>query len=358
MSNRSANFIRDNVQRMRGYVPGEQPSDPKVVKLNTNENPYPPSPRMSEALLAAGTDRLRRYPDPVASELRGALATLHGCTCEQVFAGNGSDEVLALCLRAFVDNDGSIGYFYPSYSLYPVLADIQDVEKRPVELADGFKWAMPQDYAASLFFLTNPNAPTSMLFERAEVEAFCDSFDGVVVIDEAYVDFSERDCLDLALSRDNVLVARTFSKSYSLAGIRLGYLVGSERLVAALYKIKDSYNINCITQSLALAAVNDQGHMRANCKRIIATRTRIARELCRLGFEVCPSQTNFLWVCSNSLPAVRIFAELKQRSIYVRHFDQPRTRDFLRITVGTDGDMDILIRSLKQIVDGRGPGQG
>jgi histidinol-phosphate aminotransferase len=342
----AAKYIRANVAAMDGYVPGEQPRDSAVVKLNTNENPYPPSPSVAEALRRIDVGGLRRYPDPMATALRDAIAGLHGCRREQVFAGNGSDEVLALCLRAFVENDGGAGYFEPSYSLYPVLADIQGIEKRPVSLDSDFGWDMPADYRAALFFLTNPNAPTSMLFERETVADFCRAFDGVVVIDEAYVDFAARDCMDLALASENVLVARTLSKAYSLAGIRLGYLVGDESLIAALYKIKDSYNINAVTQALAHAAIEDQAHMRANRDRIVATRERSARQLAQLGFRVCPSQSNFLWVRPADIPAAELFAELKRRSIYIRHFQQESICDWLRISIGTDAEMERLISEL------------
>lgn len=349
MSARSSQFIRSNVRDMQGYLPGEQPRDPAVVKLNTNENPYPPSPRVAKALSGLDPAQLGRYPDPLAMDLRSSIADLHGCEIEQVFAGNGSDEVLALCLRAFVENDGSVGYFEPSYSLYPVLADIQGVAKRPVALGPDFGWRMDSDYQSSIFFLTHPNAPTSILYDKGEVRNFCMDFNGVVVIDEAYVDFSSRDCLDLALEMDNVLVARTLSKSYSLAGIRLGYLIGDADMISALYKIKDSYNLNRMTQICARTAIEDQDHMRANCGRIIATRECISNDLRERGFAVFPSESNFLWVRPENIEAHTLFHELKARSIYLRHFDGERTREFLRITIGSDDEMDALVSAIDQI---------
>jgi len=350
MSTRANRFIRDNVQRMDGYTPGEQPVGERVIKLNTNENPYPPSPRVSEALSRLDPKSLARYPDPLAKDLRRAIAEVHGCDIQNVFAGNGSDEALALCLRAFVEDSGSVGYFEPSYSLYPVLADIQGVQKRPLALGEGFEWRMETDYSSSLFFLTNPNAPTSILYDKSTVAAFCRDFEGVVVIDEAYVDFSDHDCLDLALGMDNVLVARTLSKSYSLAGLRLGYLLGSADLIAAVYKIKDSYNLNRMTQDCARAAIEDQAHMRANCERIVAGRTRASEMLRSRGFEVLPSQTNFLWVRPQAIGAPRLFHELKSRSIHVRHFAGERTGTYLRITIGTDEEMDSLISAIDSIL--------
>ncbi|MEE9369228.1 MAG: histidinol-phosphate transaminase, partial [Pontiella sp.] len=214
-----SNLIRKSVQAMAGYVPGEQPTGDDVVKLNTNENPYLPSADVQDILTMIDIAMLSRYPDPVCMELRKVIAELHGCTVENVFVGNGSDEVLALCIRSFVERDGSVGYFNPSYSLYPILADIEDVEKRPLELDGGFGWQMPADYSASLFFLTNPNAPTSLVYDKANIEPFAKGFGGVVLIDEAYADFADDNCMDLALKHDNILVGRTLSKSYSLAGI-------------------------------------------------------------------------------------------------------------------------------------------
>jgi histidinol-phosphate aminotransferase len=345
--------IRASVRRMSGYTPGEQPRDPGVVKLNTNENPYPPSPLVAQALRAADPEALRLYPDPLAIRLRERIAALHGATVAQVFAGNGSDEVLALCSSAFVERDGSIGHFDPSYSLYPVLAEMRDVADRPVPLGPDFEWRMPAGYEASLFLLASPNAPTGRRPPRAEVEAFCDRFPGVVVIDEAYADFARDRFMDLALSRPNVLVSRTLSKSYSLAGLRLGYAVGPEDLIAALYKIKDSYNLDRLTQELALAALSDPGHMRANVERIVRTRERTAAELARRGFRVAPSDANFLWARPpEGRDARTVFDALRARRVLVRHFPGPRTGDHLRITVGTDEQMDEFLRVADDILKG------
>jgi histidinol-phosphate aminotransferase len=266
--------------------------------------------------------------------------------------GNGSDEILALCTRAFVENDGAIGYFEPSYSLYPVLADIRCVAQSAVELGAEFEWKMPRGYEASLFFMTNPNAPTSVRYPRAQVEPFCKSFGGVVLIDEAYVDFAAAHCMDLARELDNVLVARTLSKSYSLAGLRLGYAVGSPALVAALFKIKDSYNADAIAQRLALAALGDGAHMRANVARIKATRQRLSAALGTLRYRVWPSETNFLWVRPPVRPAAEVFAELRRHGILVRHFPGPRTGAFLRITIGTDEEVDKLVAALRGAAGG------
>ncbi len=343
--------IKQSVRAMKGYVPGEQPADLSVVKLNTNENPYSPSPRIRKVLAGLGLDALRRYPDPLSLVLRRELANLHGCDPERVFAGNGSDEILALCTRAFVEDTGSIGYFNPSYSLYPVLAAIRDVATRPVELGKKFEWRMPDDYVCSLFFLTNPNAPTGLLYPKAEVKAFCRRLRGVVVIDEAYVDFSREHCMDLALASDHVLVLRTLSKAYSLAGLRLGYAVGAPALIAALYKIKDSYNLNRLTQQVGLAAVSDQAAMRANVTRVKRTRGRLTAALAKMGFFVFPSETNFLWVKPPGIAARTLYQRLAGRKIFVRYFSGPRTGAYLRITVGTDFQVNALLKAVRAILD-------
>lgn len=348
-------FIRQSVQALHAYVPGEQPADRRVVKLNTNENPYPCSPRVAEALASLDLDALRRYPDPVASRLRERLAGLHGCGPENVFAGNGSDEVLALCTRAFVEDDGTIGFFDPSYSLYPVLAAIRCAATRPVPLAEDFGWWMPEDYDCSLFFLANPNAPTGMCFPRHEVRAFCGAFPGVVVIDEAYAEFADEDCVDLAWTHQNVLVSRTLSKSYSLAGLRVGYALGPAPLIEALFKLKDSYNLDALSQRLALAALSDVPHMRANAERIRLTRARLARALAgEFGYAVFPSDTNFVWTRPAGMPAERLFAELRREGVLVRYFADARTREHLRITIGTDEDVDALLEALRRIHEREG----
>ncbi len=345
-----SNLIRKSVQAMAGYVPGEQPMDEDIIKLNTNENPYLPSPDVQDILSMVDIADLARYPDPLSVELRKAIAKLHHCEMENVFVGNGSDEVLALCIRAFVERDGSVGYFDPSYSLYPILADIEDVEKRPVALDAAFGWQMPEAYSASLFFLTNPNAPTSLQYSKSNVESFIGKFPGVVLIDEAYADFAAENCMDLALQNDNILVARTFSKSYSLAGIRLGYCVGNTELIGALYKIKDSYNVNYLTQEIARVAILDQDTMHANIQAIVETRKLVADKLSELGFEVCDSETNFLWVKPLGIKAEALFGELRRKNIVVRHFgNDERTKDYLRVTIGTAPEMFKFLDAVEEI---------
>lgn len=345
------NLIRKSVQALDAYVPGEQPQGEDVIKLNTNETPWLCSPEVYDILHELDISMLAKYPDPVCTGVRKVIAEKHEVGIGNVFVGNGSDEVLALCIRAFVERDGgSVGYFDPSYSLYPVLADIEDVETRPVALDDSFGWRMPEDYECSVFFLTNPNAPTSLLFPKGKIEEFVRDFKGVVVIDEAYVDFDSEDCMALATDYDNVLAARTLSKSYALAGIRFGYCVGNKDLIDALYKIKDSYNVNMLTQELARVALLDQGTMEAITTAVKNSRKLMAEELQMLGFEVCPSETNFLWTKPPKPGAKKVFEELKKRNIFVRWFDDDRTKDYLRITVGTDAQTMSLVEALEEIL--------
>lgn len=336
---------------MQGYTPGEQPVVDGLIKLNTNENPYPPSPAVQRAITTLAPELLRLYPDPLCWELRRRIAELHGAAGpEQVFVGNGSDEILALCTRAFVEDDGLIGYFEPSYSLYSILAAIRGAAVRPVALDVGFKWPVMTDYYANLFFMTTPNAPTGILYARSDIDAFCRTFPGVVALDEAYVDFARESCMELALQYENVLVLRTLSKSYALAGLRLGYALGSAPLIAALYKIKDSYNVNRLTQILGLAALEDQAYMRELAARVCRTREHTAAALAALGFRVTPSQTNFLWVRPPRLAAAEFQRRLRANKILVRYFAGPRTADYLRITIGTDPQMATLIQTAESIL--------
>ena len=342
-------YIRKTVQELEAYAPGEQPKVAGLIKLNTNENPYPPSPAVVRALREFSAESLRLYPDPVCSALRERLAALNGCAPEQVFVGNGSDEVLRLATRAFTPPGGAVASFDPSYSLYPVLAAAEEVGFQRVPLADGFGWTEPPaDLKASLFFLANPNAPTGVFYPLETIRAFCRRFKGVVLVDEAYVDFSGgRNCLELAKEMPNVLIGRTMSKSFSLAGLRIGWAIGSAELVGALYKLKDSYNVDRLAQALALAALGDMAWMQDNARRIAATRERVAAELAKRGFRVIPSASNFLFVSPPAgTTASGLFAGLRAKKILVRYFPGNRTGDYLRVSIGTDAQMDAFLAAI------------
>ncbi len=333
--------IRPNVARLTAYTPGEQPDDPQVVKLNTNENPYPPAPAVQEVLRTVQAADLRLYPDPVCRELRTAIAEVHGCTPDHVFCGNGSDEILSLCIRAFCPNRGRIGYFEPSYSLYPVLAAVADVGVAPLPLAEDFTCPpIPPRYDVPVFFWTNPNAPTSMAAPLEDVAALADGSEGVVVLDEAYADFAAAQAEAWAWERPNLLVTRTFSKSYALAGIRLGYALGHPDLIAALFKIKDAYNVDRLTQQIGLAAITDQAYLQSLVSRIKATRARTVEALQQRGYGVALSQTNFLWIKPPAdCTAADCFAAWRAQGVLVRYFPGERTGHHLRVTIGTDAQM-------------------
>ena len=338
--------IVKHVLKLTAYTPGEQPKAKKVVKLNTNENPYPPSPACARVLRTFDLDGLRRYPDPVFTDLRAALAKLNRCRPEQIFVGNGSDEILALAARCFVENDEAIASLDPSYSLYKTLADIRNVRWIGADPAK----RLPKN--VSLFLWTNPNAPTGEFAEPKALAAFAGKFRGVLLIDEAYADFARTNCMALAAARTNrnILVMRTFSKSYSLAGLRVGYCVGPVDLIDALYKIKDSYNADAVAQRVALAAVKDQKTMKAHVLKIIRTRTAFTKALVRRGWDVLPSESNFVFAKPPSPnTAAALFDALRARHIYVRYFTGPKTADRLRITIGTDSQMKTLLKAIDEL---------
>lgn len=361
-------MVRPLVRRLQAYTPGEQPKIPGLTKLNTNENPYPPSPKVLEAVKAGADDRLRLYPNPTADRLRDKLAKLHRCAPEHIIAGNGSDELLALATRAFVEPvagvkghqryRATVQYFTPSYSLYPVLADIHGALRSPVSLQEDF--SLPKlphlrrnlqwDFRAALSYITTPNAPTGTAYPVAQLEELCRAQDGVVILDEAYVDFAKEDALRLALKLPHVIVARTFSKAYALCFQRVGYFVGHPELIRALHKVRDSYNVNGLGQVAAEATLDDLPYYRSNFRRIIATRERLSRALAEAGFEVFPSQANFLFTRPPALSAEQWLAELRRRKVLVRWWDHPEVRDFLRISIGTDDQVDALLEAVRQIL--------
>ncbi len=370
-------LIRPLVQELHAYVPGEQPKIKGLIKLNTNENPYPPSPKVLAAVRAAVDGRLRLYPNPTAERLREKLAKLHDCQPENIIAGNGSDELLALATRAFVEPCAKIGvprhpnfgfskarpttlvqYFTPSYSLYPVLADIHGAVKNALPLNPDFslpsrrelKIGKVWDFHAALTFVTTPNAPSGRGYPTRELDELCRAHKGVVVLDEAYVDFAEENAMALALKYPHVLVARTFSKAYSLCFQRAGYFVGHPELIAALHKIRDSYNVNGLGQIAAEATLDDLPYYRANFKKITATREKLSRELTQLGFRVLPSQTNFILAQPPRFSAEMWLQKLRARNILVRWFNRPEVANYLRITIGTATEAEALVRAAKTVL--------
>lgn len=344
-------YLRANIRAMAGYVPGEQPRDGEYLKLNTNENPYPPSPRVFEAVRAALTgDRLRKYPDPLGTEFRRTAGRVLDVDPDGILIGNGSDDILTILTRAFVPEGGLIGSLTPSYILYRSLAEIQGArfDQAPFT-AD---WHLPQPWPlaqANLTFLANPNSPSGTQVPLAEAERLADQLHGPLVLDEAYVDFADQHGLALA-RRGKAIVTRSLSKSYGLAGIRFGFAVADPATVRELIKVKDSYNCDVLSLAAATAALADQDYCLATRAKIVATRARLERSLAELGFEVSPSQANFIWARRSDRPVKPIYEELKRRLILVRYMNYPDYGDGLRITVGTEEEGDRFLATLRGLI--------
>ncbi len=334
-------YSREAISRIAGYVPGEQPQGQPLIKLNTNENPYPPSPKVIEAIRNFDASRLRLYSEPSARMVREAAAKVYGVDAGQVICGNGSDDLLTIALRTFVGEGEKCAFTEPSYSLYPVLADLQGAVRQPVELDESFglaadAWKQAAD--ARLFLIARPNAPTGNSFPIENIRSICRNFKGIVWIDEAYVDFAEDNCMSLVNEFPNVVVSRTMSKSYSLAGIRLGIAVSSKENIFEMNKVKDSYNVDMVAQYVGAAALNDSEYMRANAVKIRETRQWLSKELTAIGFNVLPSETNFIFAQPKH-DAEMVFKTLKERGFLVRYFKLPRISQFIRITIGKREDI-------------------
>ena len=343
------------IRGLEAYVPGEQPRDRRYIKLNTNENPYPPSPKALEAMRAAVCADLRLYPDPECSRLLEALSSRYGMKREQLFVGNGSDEVLAMAFAAFFDPAGlPILFADISYSFYPVYAAFYGVPTAPVPLREDFSLPVESFLRPNGgVILCNPNAPTAMALPLAEVERIVAGNPGsVVLVDEAYVDFGGESAVGLIDKYPNLLVVRTTSKSYSMAGLRVGWAMGNEDLIAALNTVKNSFNsytLDRVALAGAAAAIEDLDYFEENCRRVIATRERSRRELEALGFRVLPSAANFLFAAPPQPDAETVFRRLREEGVLVRYFKKPRIDGFLRISVGTDEEMDGLLAALGRI---------
>jgi histidinol-phosphate aminotransferase len=346
-----SSYFRKNIEGMAGYVPGEQPQDGVYIKLNTNENPYPPSPRVIAALKDAVNEKLRLYPDPNTTSVKEKVAEVFNTNPERVMIGNGSDELLTIIVRCFVGEGGKIVYPYPTYLLYKTLSEIQDARACIVDFLEDY--SLPEEIlveGAAVTFICNPNSPSGTLIPVDKVSNIAGKIDGVIVVDEAYVDFSDDNCLRLVDKHPNLIVLRTLSKSYSLAGMRLGFAVAQEDLIRGMSKVKDSYNVGRLSMASAVAALDDQETFRGNVIRIKKTREHLINSLKKLGFFVYPSQANFVMIkCRNVNNAKEIYQELKKRKILVRYIDQPRLDDCLRITVGTDEEINKLLEKLAEI---------
>ena len=348
-------FCSDVVKGLTPYVPGEQPKLANLVKLNTNENPYGPSPRALEAIRAATGESLKLYPDPNAEQLKTAIGKYHGIGAKNVFVGNGSDEVLAHIFLGLLKQSRPILFTDISYSFYPVYCGLYQVDFETIPLADDFSIRLG-DYAKANggIIFPNPNAPTGCLVPLVEIERLLQSNpDSVVVIDEAYVDFGGESAISLTARYPNLLVVQTLSKSRSLAGLRVGFAVGHVDLIEALERVKNSFNsypLDRLAIAGAVAAIEDREYFDKTCKAVIATREKLVGDLKALGFEVLPSAANFIFARHPQHDAQESALALRRRSIIVRHFKLPRIEQFLRITVGTDEQCDALVAALKEIL--------
>ncbi|MEO8256331.1 MAG: histidinol-phosphate transaminase [Acidobacteriota bacterium] len=341
---------RSVVERMAGYTPGEQPGPgERVVKLNTNENPFPPSPRVLEAIRGVTPETLRRYPSSMSDEFRAVAARNHGVSPDSILAGNGSDDILQIALRTYCGPGDAIVCPDPTYSLYPVLAELADVRLIPVPWKPG--WRLPAEALLNergrAIFFANPNSPSGTAVPVGEIEALAERTEALVLVDEAYADFADDNCLELPARRPNVLVTRTLSKGYGLAGLRFGYAVGDPAVIAQMAKVKDSYNCDAIAIAAACAALDDAEYARGRWQAIRAERARLSAELERRRFVVIPSQANFLLVTApDQLHTGWLYAALKERGVLVRFFDRPGLDNRLRITVGARQENDTLLEAL------------
>ena len=343
---------RPNVERMSGYTPGEQPRPgERVVKLNTNENPFPPSPRVVEAIHTIDPERLRRYPSPSAEDFRRTAARVHGVSPDMIVAGNGSDEILAMAVRTYLGPGEVLAYPDPTYSLYPVLAEVGEVKVVPVPWAAG--WDLPIDAliatGARAIFFANPNAPTGTLVPTRRVRELATRFSGLLLVDEAYVDFADENSLGLVREFSNVMICRTLSKGYGLAGLRFGYAIAASEVVSDMNKVKDSYNCDAVAISAAAAALDDQDYARRTWEQVRAERTRLSEALRQRGWQVIPSQANFVLCTCPDGNAGAIYRALKGKGILVRFFDKPSLQDKLRITIGTARENDQLLAALSAL---------
>jgi histidinol-phosphate aminotransferase len=356
-------FERKNIQAMAGYISGEQPETADVIKLNTNENPYPPGPTVARALAALHVDDIRRYPPPTAMALRQSLARLHNLHTDNIIVTNGGDELLRLLLVTFLDTDECVGVAAPSYSLYDVLVAAHGCRMQNFALESD--WSLPADLAVQLnaariklCFVVNPHAPSGKLTAAAELRKLAGAFKGLLVIDEAYVDFVDpalkHDCVPFVRELENVIILRSFSKGYSLAGLRMAYGIGAKVLIDPMqYKTKDSYNTDLIAQTLARAAIEDQAYASSTWQKVREQREWLRGELGKLGLRAPASQSNFLLAdVPPGFAAVKIYEALKHHGILVRYFNLPRLDNRLRITIGTAEENQKLITALSAIVAG------
>jgi histidinol-phosphate aminotransferase len=344
-------YFRDTIEQMAGYTPGFQPKSADVVKLNTNENPYPASPQVLKALKLLTADNLRRYPSPMGESFRQAAAKVLAVLPENILCTNGGDDLLNICIRACCDASRPLAYASPTYSLYPVLAQLHGCEVIEVERDAGGGLEKLADVNAALTIVCNPNAPTGQLLPIKALADLAGRLAGVLLIDEAYVDFADDNGVRLVNEFDNVILLRSMSKGYSLAGMRFGFGIAGRRMMEGLMKVKDSYPVDVAAIAAATAAIADRTYFRANIEKVKSERARLADRLTALGFEVGLSQTNFVLARSVTRHAKTVYEALIGRNIFVRYFALPGLEDKLRITIGTPEQNNLLLDALKEMMD-------
>jgi histidinol-phosphate aminotransferase len=346
-------YFRPEIERMAGYAPGEQPQGGKFIKLNTNENPYPASPAVARAIAATLERGLGRYPDPTGTAFRRRAGEVLGFDPDWILCGNGSDDLLTIVTRAFVGQGQMLRLPYPSYILYQTLAQLQGAVGQEVRFqAD---WSLGDDFAAAaqnlrLAFLPNPNSPSGTILSPERVLQLAEQLPCPLIVDEAYADFAAHNCLDLVRQSDKIIVTRSLSKSYALAGLRFGFLVAQPHVVAQLIKVKDSYNCDALSIAGATAAVDDQAWLKATNAKIIATRARLTAGMRELGFSSVESQANFVWNPHPTLPVKPLYERLKAAQVLVRYMNYAGWGDGLRISVGTDDQIDACLSLLKSMI--------
>lgn len=348
-------FVRPEIAAIDGYTPGEQPQGGKFIKLNTNENPYPPSNTIRRAIDEVLDRGLQKYPDPMANAFRLRAAEILGLPGKDwLLCGNGSDDILTICTRAFVGPGELLRLPYPSYILYRTLAQLQGARWEEVRFADD--WSLPAAFGEraeglKLAFLPNPNSPTGTMVGREAILKLADRLPCPLLIDEAYVDFANFSCLDLVLKNEKILVSRTLSKSYGLAGLRFGFIAAQPQMIEQLIKVKDSYNCDSLSIAAATAAISDQTWLAENRRKILATRDKLAAGLAQLGFEVIPSQANFVWCTHPRQPLKPLYERLKVAQVLVRYMNYPGWSDGLRISVGSDEQIEALLTLLQSALN-------
>ncbi|MDF2522824.1 MAG: histidinol-phosphate transaminase [Clostridiales bacterium] len=351
-------YWSETVKKLVPYVPGEQPRDRKYIKINTNENPYPPSPRVIEAIKRVADERLKLYPDPTCDGLKDELAKYYGVEKDQVFVGNGSDEILAFSFQAFFNPGNPILFPEVTYSFYPVYAQLFDISYRalPMNSDLSIPAAMFLQKNGGVIF-PNPNAPTGMYLKQTEIKRILGgNMEKVVVIDEAYIDFGGESAVNLISEYPNLLVVKTMSKSRALAGLRVGYAFGNKELIEGLERIKNSFNsytLDTLAIAGALEAIRDVEYFEETRAKIIRTRQHVTQELRELGFTVAESMANFVFASHDNYPAQSLFEQLKGMGILVRYFKKPNIDNYLRISIGTDEEMDIFLKSVKKIISAK-----